>query len=138
MIIPRKFAQHYKDVIGFNLQEKVEALDKLIEYNERDGIHSAQEMIDKIPELGEIIAETGPVRCDQGAGESAPPHQRHVGAQHRRRSRRARGPTRATQGGVGSHAERLHLLHTEAGPAPRGDQAGHGEEVRLPGHRKHG
>lgn len=59
MTIPRKFAQHYKDVVGFNLQEKVEALDKLIEYNDRDGIHSAQEMIDKIPELGEIIAETG-------------------------------------------------------------------------------
>jgi DNA-directed RNA polymerase subunit A" len=59
MTIPRKFAQHYKDVIGFNLQEKVEALDKLIEYNNRDGIHSSQEAIDKIPELGEVIAETG-------------------------------------------------------------------------------
>jgi len=59
MVIPRKFAQRYKDVIGFNLQEKAEALDKLIEYNNRDGIHSSQEAIDKIPELGEVIAETG-------------------------------------------------------------------------------
>ena len=59
MVIPKKFAQHYKEVIGFNLQEKAEALDKIIEYNERDDIHSKHEGIDKIPALGEIIAETG-------------------------------------------------------------------------------
>jgi intein/homing endonuclease len=32
---------------------------KIIEYNERQDIHSEQEMIDKIPELGPMIAETG-------------------------------------------------------------------------------
>ncbi len=59
LVIPRKFAKEYKEQIGFNLVEKAEALDKLIEYMERDNKHSQQEMIDKIPELGEVIAETG-------------------------------------------------------------------------------
>jgi DNA-directed RNA polymerase beta' subunit len=57
--IPRKFAKQYKEVIGFQLKEKADALDKIIEYNERDDVHSHQEMIDKIPELGQVIAETG-------------------------------------------------------------------------------
>ena len=59
MVIPRKFAQHYKEVVGFNLPEKAEGLDKIIEYNNRENIHSKHEAIDKIPALGEIIAETG-------------------------------------------------------------------------------
>ena len=59
LVIPRKFAKEYKEQIGFNLNEKVDALDKLIDYMERDNKHSQQEMIDKIPELGEVIAETG-------------------------------------------------------------------------------
>ena len=57
--IPRKFAKQYKEVIGFQLKEKADALDKIIEYNERDDVHSHQEMIDKIPELGQVIAEMG-------------------------------------------------------------------------------
>jgi len=59
LVIPRKFAKNYKEQIGFCLPEKVEALDKIIEYNERQNIHSEQEMVDKIPELGNVIAETG-------------------------------------------------------------------------------
>jgi DNA-directed RNA polymerase beta' subunit len=59
VVIPRKFAKAYKEQIGFQLPEKAEALDKVIEYNQRTDVHSEQEMIDKIPELGHTIAETG-------------------------------------------------------------------------------
>ena len=57
--IPRKYATHYKQTIGFNLSEKAAALDEIIAYNSRDDVHSQQEMIDKIPELGPTIAQTG-------------------------------------------------------------------------------
>jgi DNA-directed RNA polymerase subunit A" len=59
LTIPRKFAATYKEQVGFQLPEKAEALDKIIEYNKRHNGHSEQEMIDKIPEVGPIIAETG-------------------------------------------------------------------------------
>ena len=58
LVIPRKFAAAYKEQVGFQLPEKAEALDKIIEYNEQNS-HLEQEMIDKIPEVGPIIAETG-------------------------------------------------------------------------------
>ena len=57
--IPRKFAELYKETIGFELPEKASELEKIITYNNRDDVHSQQEMIDKIPELGGIIAQTG-------------------------------------------------------------------------------
>jgi DNA-directed RNA polymerase II subunit RPB1 len=57
--VPRKFASTYKKNVGFLLKEKADALEQIILYNERDDIHSQQEMIDKIPELGSIIAQTG-------------------------------------------------------------------------------
>ena len=56
--IPRKFAQEYKDRIGFALTEKAAELDKMIAYNLRQ-TRTQQEFIDKIPELGHVIAETG-------------------------------------------------------------------------------
>jgi DNA-directed RNA polymerase beta' subunit len=59
LTIPRKFATAYKEQVGFQLPEKAEALDKIIEYNAREDVRSEQEMIDKIPEVGAIIAETG-------------------------------------------------------------------------------
>jgi len=59
LTIPRKFAAAYKEQVGFQLPEKAEALDKIIEYNAREDVRSEQEMIDKIPEVGPIIAETG-------------------------------------------------------------------------------
>jgi DNA-directed RNA polymerase II subunit RPB1 len=59
IIVNKKHARLFKDNIGLNLPEKVEALDAVIEYIERDDKHSSQEQIDKIPELGEVIAETG-------------------------------------------------------------------------------
>jgi DNA-directed RNA polymerase beta' subunit len=57
--IPCKFAQAYKERVGFSLSEKVDALNKVIEYNEREEIHTQSEQLDKIPELGNIIAQTG-------------------------------------------------------------------------------
>jgi DNA-directed RNA polymerase subunit A" len=57
--IPRKFARLYKETIGFELPEKAKELEKIIEYNDREDVHSQQEMIDKIPELGGVIAQTG-------------------------------------------------------------------------------
>ena len=57
--IPRKYAKHYETVVGFNLPEKAEALKEVIDYTERDNVHSHQEMIDKIPELGSVIARLG-------------------------------------------------------------------------------
>jgi DNA-directed RNA polymerase beta' subunit len=59
LTIPKKFASVFKKQIGFQLEEKAEGLNKIIEYNEREDTHSQQEMIDKIPELGGVIAQTG-------------------------------------------------------------------------------
>jgi DNA-directed RNA polymerase beta' subunit len=59
LVIPRKFAKDFKERVGFHLPEKAEALDEIIAYNAREDAHSLQEMIDKIPELGNVIAETG-------------------------------------------------------------------------------
>ena len=58
IVIPNKFAERYKEVIGFNLPEKAEGLDDIIEYD-RENIHLIQDGIDEIPALGEVIAETG-------------------------------------------------------------------------------
>ena len=57
--ISRKYAKHYETVVGFNLPEKVTALKEVIDYIERDNVHSNQEMIDKVPELGGVIARLG-------------------------------------------------------------------------------
>ena len=58
IVIPNKFAERYKEIIGFNLPEKAEGLDDIIEYD-RENIHLIQDGIDEIPALGEVIAETG-------------------------------------------------------------------------------
>jgi DNA-directed RNA polymerase beta' subunit len=57
--IPRKYAHRYKTSIGFVIEEKTAELDAIIEYNAREDPHSHMELIDKIPELGDVIAETG-------------------------------------------------------------------------------
>ena len=57
--ISRKYAQLFKDEIGFTVISKAEALDKVIAYQNREGKKSCQEQIDKIPELGETIAFIG-------------------------------------------------------------------------------
>ena len=58
--ISRKYARHFKEKVGpMVVPSKAESLDKVIEYVERDDKHSSQEMIDQIPELGEVIASIG-------------------------------------------------------------------------------
>ena len=59
LVIPPMFAKDYKEQVGFCLPEKAEALDKIIEHNEREDAHASPNALDKIPELGEVIAETG-------------------------------------------------------------------------------
>lgn len=55
----KKYAAHFRATIGLHLNEKAAGLDAIVEYMERDGKHDTKEIYDKIPELGEIIAETG-------------------------------------------------------------------------------
>ena len=57
-ILP-KYAKLYKEQVGFYIPEKAKALDDIIEYNSRENAHAKPEAIDKIPELGAVIAETG-------------------------------------------------------------------------------
>ena len=57
--ISRTYAQLYKDDIGFTIDHKAEALDKVIEYQNRNDKKTHQCVIDKIPELGNIIAFIG-------------------------------------------------------------------------------
>jgi DNA-directed RNA polymerase beta' subunit len=57
--IPRKYAHDYKVKIGFAIEEKTVELEKVIEYNSREDVHSFMELVDKVPELGDVIAETG-------------------------------------------------------------------------------
>ena len=42
LVIPRKFAAAYKEQVGFQLPEKAEALDMIIEYNAREDVRSEQ------------------------------------------------------------------------------------------------
>ena len=52
-------ARQFKEQIGLSLPEKAVALDQIIEYTERNEKHDTKELYDKIPEVGELIAETG-------------------------------------------------------------------------------
>ena len=57
--IPKKYAQLFKEKIGFQVKEKADELDKIIEWNNRDDVHDVKDDIDMIPELGNLIAELG-------------------------------------------------------------------------------
>ena len=55
----RKHAARFQSEIGLSLPEKAAALEQIVAYNNREDAHSQKEDIDKIPELGDIIAQTG-------------------------------------------------------------------------------
>ena len=55
----RKHAAQFEKVIGLSLPEKAAALAQIVTYNDRADFHSQKEELDMIPELGEVIAETG-------------------------------------------------------------------------------
>jgi DNA-directed RNA polymerase subunit A" len=57
--IPYKYAQQYYDEIGTDNKDKEDALIGLINYNIRTNGHSKPDYIDKIPNLGKIIAKCG-------------------------------------------------------------------------------
>jgi DNA-directed RNA polymerase beta' subunit len=57
--IQRKYAEIFENEIGLELTEKKEQLEMIVDYNNRDDKHSELELIDKIPCIGNIIAETG-------------------------------------------------------------------------------
>ena len=55
----RKHAARFQTEIGLSLPEKAAALAQIVEYNNREDAHSQREELDKIPELGDVIAQTG-------------------------------------------------------------------------------
>jgi len=55
----RKHAAIFQKEIGLHLTEKAAALQEIVAYNARTDGHSLKEEIDMIPELGDVIAETG-------------------------------------------------------------------------------
>jgi DNA-directed RNA polymerase subunit A" len=57
--ISRKYGQEFKNKIDFTVISKKEQLEKLIEYVLRDDVKSSQEVIDKIPAIGHVIASLG-------------------------------------------------------------------------------
>ncbi len=59
MTLNRKYAQLYKDVVGFNLPEKAAGLDEIIAYESRDDKYNDAQQIDMITELGDVIADVG-------------------------------------------------------------------------------
>jgi DNA-directed RNA polymerase subunit A" len=57
--IIRKHAAVFQAEIGLYLTEKAAALQEIVDYNLRTDSHSLKEELDMIPELGDVIAETG-------------------------------------------------------------------------------
>jgi DNA-directed RNA polymerase beta' subunit len=57
--ILKRYAQQYKEQIGFRLEEKAAALDEIITYMGREGKHDTKEIYDKIPAIGNQIAAVG-------------------------------------------------------------------------------
>jgi DNA-directed RNA polymerase beta' subunit len=55
----RKHAERFQKEIGLSLPEKAAALAQIVAYNARPDVHSLKEELDMIPELGDVIAETG-------------------------------------------------------------------------------
>jgi DNA-directed RNA polymerase beta' subunit len=58
-LISRKYAKAYREHIGFVVEHKSQSLDEIIDYVDREGAHDVSEEIDKIPELGSVIARIG-------------------------------------------------------------------------------
>jgi DNA-directed RNA polymerase beta' subunit len=58
-VISKKYAQDFYDNIGLATPYKSNDLLKIIDYNNRENRHDQAEYIDKIPELGSVIAYVG-------------------------------------------------------------------------------
>jgi intein/homing endonuclease len=58
--ISRKYARRFRDEVGpMVVKHKAESLESIIAYVDRKDAHCSQEFIDKIPELGGLLAATG-------------------------------------------------------------------------------
>jgi DNA-directed RNA polymerase beta' subunit len=68
--IIRKHAAQFEKIIGLTLPEKAAALTQIVAYNDRADFHSQKEELDMIPELGEVIAETGRLLKMPGASRT--------------------------------------------------------------------
>jgi DNA-directed RNA polymerase beta' subunit len=57
--IPKSLIDVFQANVGLQLPEKAAALAEIATYRDREGKHSSQDMLDKIPAVGDLIAETG-------------------------------------------------------------------------------
>lgn len=57
--IPRKYAKAFKEHIGFVVKHKAASLDAVIAYVDREDAHNQKDEIDRIPELGPVLAAVG-------------------------------------------------------------------------------
>ena len=57
--ILKKYAAEFEAVIGFRLREKASALAEIVAYCARENKHDTKEIYDKIPAIGDLIAEVG-------------------------------------------------------------------------------
>ena len=58
LVLLRKFAKVFQQEIGSDFPEKCEAIQEIVDYNEREDVHSRREDIDRIPMCGQLIADT--------------------------------------------------------------------------------
>lgn len=58
-MISKKYAKQFNESVGLQTPHKWNNLLQIIDYNQREERHSEQEAIDKIPELGDVIAFVG-------------------------------------------------------------------------------
>lgn len=58
-MISKKYAKQFNESIGLQTPHKWNNLLQIIDYNQREERHNEQELIDKIPELGDVIAFVG-------------------------------------------------------------------------------
>ena len=59
--IQRKYASIFSKQIGLELDEKKKELELIVEYNDRFEKHMNHDEIDKIPEVGKVVHETGAI-----------------------------------------------------------------------------
>jgi DNA-directed RNA polymerase beta' subunit len=57
--VSKKYAKLFVDKIGFYNQDNLKIAQDIINYNQRENPHDVAEYVDKIPKVGELIADTG-------------------------------------------------------------------------------
>ena len=57
--ISRKYASIINDMLKLSSMEKKTAIEEIIRYNQREDIHDLAEYVDKVPEVGNLVADIG-------------------------------------------------------------------------------